>query len=372
MGIDHSVAGPLCTRILCELGADVIKVERPGGGDFARHWDGNVRGDGAQFWWLNRAKRSIVLDLKEPADRSALDALLERADVFVHNLAPASAVRLGLDARAVGARFSRLVNCQISGYGADGPASGRKAYDMLIQAEAGVMSLTGTEDQPTRVGVSISDVTTGIYSALLVLAALREREHSGRGRHLDVAMFDVTLEFLGPMLTSYLNAGVMYPRIPDQHHAIAPYGAFTCSDGQRIMIAIEQNAEWTRFCRDVLGDAALAAEPRYATNVARIQRREELHSLLSERIARRHSGELAQAMAEAELAYGRVNDVSQVLEHEVAAHRRIVATGRTRDGDTVRWPSGIVERLLGRIHEGSHPPPALGEHTATVLREWSP
>jgi itaconate CoA-transferase len=367
VAVEHSVAGPLATRVFGELGADVIKIERPGSGDFSRHWDGNVHGEGAQFWWLNRFKRSIALDVKSPDGRATLDALLAQADVLLHNLAPPSAARLGLDREAIARARPHLINCQISGYGADGPAMTRKAYDMLVQAETGVMSLTGTPEQPMRVGVSISDVSTGIYAALLVLAALLERRQTGVGRHLDVAMIDVTAEFMGPMLTSFLNAGVVYPRIPDAHHAIAPYGIFACADDERILIAIEQDAEWQRLCHDVLGDPCLAGEARYATNVGRLEHRVELASMLRERFATRTADDVVAALDAAGLAYARVNDVAVVADHDVLAHRRAFADSATANGTSVRRVAGIAERLFERPRPARDRPPGLGEDTDSVL-----
>jgi itaconate CoA-transferase len=369
VAIEHSVAGPLASRILGELGAEVVKVERPESGDFSRHWDQNVHGEGAQFWWLNRFKRSAAIDLKSADGQQALTTLLAQADVLLHNLTPPSAKRLGLDEQNVRTRFPQLINCQISGYGADGPATERKAYDMLVQAEAGVMSHTGTEDQAMRVGVSISDVTTGIYSALLILAALVERRQTGIGRHLDVAMFDVTLEFLGPMLVSYLNAGTTYPRIPDHHHAIAPYGAFACQDGDSVLIAVEQDSEWRRLCLDVLDDQELAGDPRYRTNTLRLDHREDLKTILSDRFAKRTSDRVIEALRDAGLAYAKVNDVSFVADHDVVAHRRIIQDSVTHDGHQVRRLAGIAERLFGVDRPDRDRPPTLGEDTESVLAE---
>lgn len=368
VAIEHSVAGPLASRILGELGAEVVKIERPSG-DFSRHWDQNVQGEGAQFWWLNSFKQSAVLDLKSPTGQRTLTTLLDRADVLIHNLAPPSATRLGLDAEQVEERFPHLVNCQISGYGADGPATTRKAYDMLIQAETGVMSLTGTPDQPMRVGVSISDVTAGIYSALLVLAALHERRNTGNARHLDVAMFDVTLEFLGPMLMSYLNAGVTYPRIPDRHHAIAPYGVFECSDGERVLIAIEQDAEWQRFCAEVLLDPGLADDPRYTSNPLRVQHNDELSAAVSRHLACLTADEVTAKLANAQLAYAKINEVAEVLAHEVVDHREMVTDSVSVSDDVpVRRLRGIAERIFHcQSDTGQVRPPVLGANTAEVV-----
>jgi crotonobetainyl-CoA:carnitine CoA-transferase CaiB-like acyl-CoA transferase len=370
VGLEHSVAGPLCTRILSDLGARSIKVERAPGGDFARHWDGNVSGEGAQFWWLNRGKESVVLDLKSEGGRAAFDALLDRADVFVCNVSPGAADRLGLGGAQLRDRFPRLVSCQISGYGTTGEFRDRKAYDMLVQAEAGVMSLTGTEDRPSRAGVSISDVGTGIYAAALILAALIGRGHDGSGRHLDVAMYDATIEFAAPMLISYLNAGVLYPRMPDRHHAIAPYGVFLCADGSRLLLAIEHDAEWQRFAVAILGRPELGEDPRFATNTDRLANRDLVDALVADAIGGLSRAEAERAVADLGLAYASLNDMQQVSEHPVVDERAMLEHVEAYDGkDAARTLVGLGERLFSVASDGRARPPALGEHTDSVLAE---
>jgi itaconate CoA-transferase len=370
VAVEHSVAAPLCTRILAELGADVIKIERPPGGDFSRHWDGYAGGEGAQFWWLNRHKRSVVLDLKSEEGRGALHELLGRADVFVQNLAPASAERLGLGPEQLESRYPDVISCHLSGYGSTGATRDRKAYDMLIQAEAGVMSLTGTPDRPMRVGVSIADVSAGLYSALSILAALLEKRQTGRVRTLDVAMFDVVLEFLGPMLVSFLNAGKIFERTPDQHHAIAPYGVFTAGDGMRVLIAVEQDSEWERFCVDVLEAPELAADPRLATNQGRLAHRDEIRDAVQERFAQRDLDDLVRALEEAGVAYGRLNDVGAVATHDVVRDRGVLAETEAAEA-AVRHPVGLIQRLFETHPTERLRPPALGEDTQSVLAELS-
>ena len=369
VAVEHSVAGPLSTRILAELGADVVKVERQvSGGDFARHWDTNAAGESAQFWWLNRRKRSIAIDLQDPEQRRTLTTLLDGADVLVYNMSPAAAQRAGLDRDALAAAHPRLIACQISGYGAGSQAAGhRKAYDMLIQAEAGVMSLTGTPEEACRVGVSICDVSSGIYACLLILAALRRRDQSGEGAHLDVAMFDVALEFLGPMLTSNLNAGVEYGRSSDRHHAIAPYGVFTCGDGGRILLAIEQDAEWQAFCEAVLGEPQLAADPRFLTNSTRIANREAVDAIVDAHLRGTSREEFVAVCDEHGFAYGLLNDVAEVAEHPVVAEREIVATAENGAGTEVRGLVGIAERSLGGGLSGRVRPPRLDEDGEEIL-----
>lgn len=369
VGLEHSVAGPLCTRILSDLGARVIKVERTPFGDFARRWDDNVGGEGAQFWWLNRGKESVVLDLKSHEGRVAFDALLDRADAFVSNVSPGAADRLGLGEAQLRERFPSLVSCQISGYGTTGEFRDRKAYDMLVQAEAGVMSLTGTPDRPSRAGVSISDVGTGIYAAALILAALIGRARVGSGQHLDVAMYDATIEFAAPMLISYLNAGVLYPRLPDRHHAIAPYGVFVCSDGSRLLIAIEHDAEWQRFAAAILGQPALGDDPRFASNVDRLTNRELVDALVAEAIGALGRDEAERAIADLGLAYASLNDMQEVSDHPVVTERGMLRQVESNGGDTARTLVGIGERLFGVEHDDGGRPPALGEHTDAVLAE---
>ena len=369
VGLEHSVAGPLCTRILGDLGAEVVKVERAPYGDFARHWDANVAGEGAQFWWLNRRKRSIVLDLKQEGGRTAFDALLGRADVFVSNLSPGATERLGLTPELFDERFPELVVCQISGYGRTGAFRDRKAYDMLVQAEAGVMSLTGSPEQPSRTGVSIVDVGTGIYAAALVLAGLLGKTQSGRGCFLDVAMFDAVLEFAGPMLLSYVNAGVLYPRVPQRHHAIAPYGVFRCADGTQVLFAVEHDAEWRRFADAVLERPDLADDPRFATNVARLAHREEVDSLVGDAVARLDAADAVAMFDDLGLAYASLNDMRDVSEHPVAAERRLFDAADTATGAAVITLVGLAERLGATSLNGRARPPALGEDTEAILSE---
>lgn len=369
VGVEHSVAGPLCTRILSDLGARTIKIERAPHGDFARHWDGHVGGECSQFWWLNRGKESVVLDLKDATGRAALDALLERADVLVYNLSPAAADRLGLGAEQLSARHPKLVSCQITGYGATGAFRDRKAYDMLMQAEAGVMSLTGTPEQPARAGVSISDVGTGIYAATLVLGGLFGRMRDGRGRHLDVAMYDATVEFAAPMLISYLNAGVVYPRLPDRHHAIAPYGVFHCADGRSVLVAVEHDSDWRVFAEAVLDRPELADDPRCATNAMRLVNRGEVDDAVAAALARLSLDEATALFDELGLAYAALNDMEQVSRHPVVADRAMLADVPIGSDGRARTIVGLGERLFGPTDGAQARPPELGEHTEAVLEE---
>jgi crotonobetainyl-CoA:carnitine CoA-transferase CaiB-like acyl-CoA transferase len=369
VAVEHSVAGPLCTRILGDLGAHVLKIERSGtDGDFARHWDSHAAGEGAQFWWLNRRKQSLALDLSAPGDRELLSDLLAQADVLVHNMSPAAATRAALDKESVARAWPTLIACQISGYGADTPSvSHRKAYDMLIQAESGIMSLTGTPDDVCRVGVSICDVSTGLYAALLILAALRDRDRSGTGARIDLAMFDVALEFVGPMLTSHLNAGVEYERSSARHHAIAPYGVFTCGDGNQIVLAIEQDAEWRAFCREVLGDELLADDDRFATNGRRIANRSEVDALVERHLAQTDIDAFVATCDRHGFAYGRVNDIAAVSGHPLVTGRAVVEDVESASGEIVRSLVGLPERVFGApAGERIRPPKFDEDRTETM------
>jgi itaconate CoA-transferase len=371
VGLEQSVAGPLCTRILGDLGADVIKVEPPGG-DFSRTWDDHARGESAQFWWLNRHKRSVALDLREPADRVTLEELLATADVLVHNMSPRAAERLGLGEPALLERHPRLVSAQISGYGDTTSHRHRKAYDMLIQAEAGIMSLTGTPERPARTGVSIADVSTGLYAALLVLAALIERAGTGRGRALDISMLDAAAEFTAPMLMSFLNAGVIYPRALDRHHAISPYGVFGTADGRRVLLAVHQNDEWRRLCAGVLRAPELGDDPRYATNLRRLEARVDVDALVSAAFGARSFEEIAAELERLGLAYAEVNDIAAVADHAALRERGVIDSVPTGDGGTVQTLIGLGERLFGASGNGRlQAPPHLGEDTDAVLAELS-
>jgi itaconate CoA-transferase len=370
VAVEHSVAGPLSTRILSDLGADVVKVERlAAGGDFARHWDANAKGEGAQFWWLNRRKRSIAIDLADEGEREILGELLGGADVLVYNMSPAAAKRAALDAETLAEAHPHLIACQISGYGSTSEsAAHRKAYDMLIQAEAGFMSLTGTEEDLCRIGVSVCDVSSGIYGALLILAALRQRDATGKGTHIDLAMFDVALEFLGPMLVSNLNTGVEYKRSAARHHAIAPYGVFECGDGAEILLSIEQDAEWRHLVTELLEQPELADDPRFATNADRIANREETDAIVDRYLSTVDRDDFVALCDRHGFAYGLLNDVAAVAAHPVVAERGIVVDTEAANGETVRSIVGLAERTFaGPSRNGRVRPPQLDEDREEIL-----
>jgi len=368
VGLEHSVAGPLCTRLLADLGADVIKIERPGKGDFARTWDDHASGDGAQFWWLNRGKRSVALDLRNEEDRARFDELLSTADALVVNLTPGAVERLGLTSTELRTQHPALTVCRITGYGTSTSFKERKAYDMLVQAEAGYMSLTGTRDSPARVGVSVCDVSTGLYAALLLVAGVTSARETGVGHDLDVAMLDVAAEFAGPMLLSYLNAGVLYPRLGTQHHAIAPYGAFECADGGVIVLAVQQDEEWASFCRHVLGAAELANDQRFAHNLERLEHRDEIARRIEARFSELDMASAGALLAEANIAYATMNDIQGLAEHPALRERGMFDVDHTSAGADVHALRGLGARLFGVSHDRSRPP-LLGEDTAAVIEE---
>lgn len=364
VALEQAVAAPLATRHLADLGARVIKVERVGEGDFARHYD-DAGGPGLSSWflWLNRGKESVELDVKSDEGRRTLHRLLERADVFVQNLAPGAVERLGCGADELRERHPRLVTCAITGYGPDGPYRDRKAYDLLIQSEAGLVSLTGTPEEPAKAGLSVADVSGGMYAYSGILAALLQRERTGEGAHVEVSLFDGLLEWLGHQVTLTRELGRLPRRAGARHATIAPYGPFPCRDGREVVIAVQNTKEWRALC-DALDVAELADDPRFATNDQRVATGHVLDELLAARTTTLHSSELVDRLEARGLAWARVNDLAAVLEHPQleARHRwRAVAT-----------PAGTISALAPPIAVSSFdtetgPVPSLGQHTEAVL-----
>ena len=364
--LEQAVAAPFATRQLADLGARVIKIERPCGGDFARRYDGAVRGNSSYFVWLNRGKESLELDLKQPGSDRVMDALLSRADVFVQNLAPGATARLGLGAEQLGERFPRLISCAISGYGEGGPDGGRKAYDLLIQAEVGLLSVTGTPEDPVRVGISIADIATGMYAFSGILAALYERERTGTARAVKVSLLDSLAEWMSQPAYFATYGGSAPPRSGARHPTIAPYGPFTGSDGTAVFLAVQNEREWETLCREVLGQPALATDPRFATNIARVKNRTALDALIATIAGSRTAGTLAADLEAAGIANARMNDAARLLSHP-----QIVARGRLGE---VQVPGGTMTALRPPTQfEAYESPmaavPAPGEHTETILRE---
>ncbi len=366
VSIEQAVAAPYATRQLADLGARVIKIERPGVGDFARHYDETVLGDSSYFVWINRSKESLTLDVKTAAGRDILVSLLDTADVFVQNLGPGAAARLGLDAATLSARFPRLIVCDISGYGTTGPWSNRKAYDMLIQCEAGVMSLTGTADTPSRVGISIADIAAGMYAYSGILTALYRRSTTGEVSSVHVSLFEALAEWMGAPAYYTRYGGTQPRRAGAEHATIAPYGPYSSRDGVTVLIAIQNEREWISFCDIVLGDVAIAGDDRFVRNSARVANRAVLNETINERFGGLDSKTVIALLDRAAIANARLNDIENFLDHPSLR-------GRNR-WRTVRSPGGEIEALLppadlSGVTARMDPVPALGQHTDAILRE---
>lgn len=363
--LEHAIAGPFATRQLADLGARVIKIERPGVGDFARAYDERVRGLASHFVWTNRSKESLTLDVKHPKARQILQRLVvEQADVLVQNLAPGAAARLGLSYAALSATKPAIIVCDISGYGADGPYRDKKAYDLLIQSEAGFLSVTGTEADPVKAGCSIADIAAGMYAYTNILAALLERNRTGKGRHLDVSMLESLVEWMSYPLYYAFDGADPPPRTGASHATIYPYGPFLAGDGKTIMLGLQNEREWSTFCERVLMRPELAADPRYANNSKRSAARAELHRIIAGVFAELGAAEVLRRLDEARIANARVNDMHDVWQHPQLAARR-----RWRD---VESPSGPIPALLPPGTDDAADPqwravPALGAHTDVIL-----
>jgi crotonobetainyl-CoA:carnitine CoA-transferase CaiB-like acyl-CoA transferase len=366
LALEQAVAAPFCSRQLADLGADVVKVERPDGGDFARHYDGALNGTSAYFAWLNRGKRSVVLDLKQAAERAQCAELLARADVFVHNLAPGAVERFGFGYDELRASNAELVWCGISGYGPDGPYREKKAYDLLVQAEAGVVALTGTAETPCKVGISIADIAAGLYGYSSILAALLRRQHSGQGERIDISMLECLTEWAHPPLYVWQGTGREPARMGARHNMIVPYGLYPCADGA-VTFAVQNEREWQRFCTLVLEAPELLEDARFAGNAQRLAHRDELEARIEAHFASLPSDVLIERLERAEIANAAVNALPAV-----AAHPQLAARGRWVQG--IPTPDGLIAALLPPHNLQSAaarmgPVPALGQHTAEVLAE---
>jgi crotonobetainyl-CoA:carnitine CoA-transferase CaiB-like acyl-CoA transferase len=366
LALEQAIAAPTASRHLADWGARVIKIERPGSGDFARGYDKAMHGLSSQFAWVNRSKESVALDIKSEFGRRALDALLERADVFIQNLAPGAAAKLGLDAQTLVRRLPRLIACDISGYGSAGPYRDKKAYDLLVQCEAGFVSINGTEASPAKCGLSIADIAAGMYALQGILMALLHRERTGAGTAFEVSLFDAMSEWMS-YPAYYTRDGRIPPARSGMRHAtISPYGPFRAGDGKTIFFGIQNEREWDRFCRIVLQDDALAADPRYASNPARLARRDELESLIEARLSEWASEEVIERLDVAAIANARLNTVEDFLNHPQLRARERVCSVRSEAGPQEMFLPAViipgVEPVMGPI-------PALGEHTEKVIAE---
>ncbi|MFF4834904.1 CaiB/BaiF CoA transferase family protein [Streptomyces sp. NPDC001315] len=367
VSVEQAVAAPFATRQLADLGARVIKVERPGGGDFARRYDTTVHGESSYFVWLNRSKESLTLDLKSERGRQILEQLLVRADVFVQNLAPGAAARMGLGADALRERFPSLIPCSISGYGSTGPWADRKAYDLLVQCQTGLVSLTGSPDEPARVGISVADIAAGMYAYSGVLTALLTRATTGIARSVEVSLFEALAEWMGQPAYYTRFGGSQPPRVGTQHATIAPYGAYACADGKDVLFSIQNEREWAALCERFLEAPGLVADPRFATGSARVAHRDELDAIVAERFAESHSDEVMKALDEAGIANAGVNDIENFLAHPVLSAR-----DRWRDVPIpggVAVPALVPPADLAGVTPRMDAVPAAGEHTEPVLAE---
>ncbi|OON64076.1 CoA transferase [Massilia sp. KIM] len=365
--LEHAIAAPFATRQLADLGARVIKIERPGTGDFARGYDERVRGMASHFVWTNRSKESLTLDVKHPEAREILQRLiLEQADIVVQNLAPGAAARLGLSYAALSARKPALIVCDISGYGGDGPYRDKKAYDLLIQSEAGFVSVTGSAAEPAKAGPSIADISAGMYAYSSILAALFERTRTGRGRHIDISMLESLVEWTSYPLYYAFEGAPPPARTGASHATIYPYGPFPAGDGKTVMLGLQNEREWALFCEHVLLDPALAADPRFSSNPKRSAARAELHALIVAAFAPLSAAEVLARLDRAQIANAQVNTM-----HEVWAHPQLAARGRWTE---VASPVGPLPALLPPGAPDADavrmdPIPALGEHTGAILAE---
>jgi formyl-CoA transferase len=361
VSVEQAVAAPMCSCRLADAGARVIKVERPEG-DFAREYDHLVHGECSYFVWLNRGKESLTLDLGKPEDKALLEAMLARADVFVQNLKPGAIAKLGFAVERLRRDYPRLIVCSVSGYGDEGPYAARKAYDMLIQAEAGVASVTGGAEAPARVGVSICDIGAGMYAYEAVLEALIARGRTGEGRAISVSMFDAMADWMSVPLLQH-EGGAPPKRIGLAHISIAPYGVFQSRDGADILISIQSDREWRVLAEKVLGDKALAADPAFATNTERVKRRAETDARVAAVFAAHDVEPLSRMLTAADIAFGRVNTPSELAQHP---HLRRIAMGSPSGPISVPAPAAQHAGEPRRYG----PVPALGEHSAKIRTEF--
>lgn len=362
VSVEQAVAAPYVSGRLADAGARVIKVERPEG-DFARGYDHLVHGESAYFVWLNRGKESVCLDLKQAVDRDLLLSIVSRADVFIQNLAPGALDRLGLGMAELRARFPRLVTCSISGYGEEGPLARQKAYDLLVQAEAGLSSVTGNAHGPARVGVSVCDIAAGMTAHSAVLQALFARERTGQGRHIALSLFHALSDWMNVPYLQYVYGGKVPPRAGLSHPTIAPYGVYSCADGREVLLSIQNEREWANLCRTVLRNADLSTDPRFSSNNLRVANRPALERIVEGAFLTMSRDEATARMDEAQIAYGRVSTMGDLAAHP---QNRTVTVETPTGPVTMLAPGSTVD---GRV-PAPGPVPALGAHTDAVRSEF--
>jgi crotonobetainyl-CoA:carnitine CoA-transferase CaiB-like acyl-CoA transferase len=366
VSLEHAIAAPFCTRQLADLGARVIKVERPGGGDFARAYDTRVKGMASHFVWTNRSKESLTLDLKQPAALAVLEELVRSADVLVQNLAPGASARMGLGWEALSAKHQRLIVCDISGYGENGPYRDKKAYDLLIQSEAGFLSVTGTPESPSKAGNSVADIAAGMYAYTGILSALLQRGKTGRGSHIDVSMLESLAEWMGYPLYYAFDGAPPPPRTAASHASIYPYGPFEAGDGGTVMLGLQNEREWKVFCDVVLKDGSVATDVRFDSNARRNEHRDALKAIILDVFSTMTTSQVLERLDEAQIANARMNDMAGLW-----AHPQLAARDRWRQ---VGSPVGDIPAMLppGRIDSFDYRMdaiPAVGQHTEAILRE---
>ncbi len=363
--LEHSVGAPLCSRLLADMGADVIKIERPGRGDFGRHWDSSVNGLSSYFVWLNRNKRSITLNLKTEEGKRVLERMLKRSDVFIQNLGPGGIQKLGFGPEEVCKKYPKLIYCSVSGYGQDGPYRDEKAYDLLIQGESGLISLTGYEDKPAKVGVSIADISSGLYSSIAILSALVRRRSTGRGGFIDISMFDCMLDLVAGPALYYQYSGISPKREGMRHNIIVPYGPFLASDNKYISYAVENEEEWKIFCTQVIGRPNLVQDPRFSSNERRLKNRGILEPIIESIFQTRTSEEWSNLLHKAEIASGQVNDLEGVLKHPQLKYRKLLRNLSTEKGSISAISNPI--RMQG-VKLPMKQVPSLGQDTVKVMK----
>ncbi|MCX5435631.1 CoA transferase [Streptomyces sp. NBC_00117] len=367
VSLEQAVAAPFATRQLADLGARVIKIERPGPGDFARGYDETVRGLASHFVWLNRSKESVALDLKTEHGRAAVKALVSRADVFVQNLAPGAAERLGLGSDTLRAANPGLIHVSISGYGSGGPYTDKKAYDLLVQCEAGLVSITGTEDEPSKVGISIADIASGMYAYTGILAALLQRQRTSAGVTIEISMLEALAEWMGFPLNYATYGGTPPRRTGARHSAIAPYGPFQCGDGEQVFLGLQNEREWATFCEQILHDPALAADPRFARNSSRVENAAQLQDEIEQAFRDDTAPDVAKRLETAGIANALLRDMAGL-----ASHPQLRARDRWKEYAS---PAGTLSALIPpATFVGAEPVmgpvPDVGEHTDAVLAEF--
>jgi itaconate CoA-transferase len=366
LALEHAVAAPFATRQLADLGARVIKIERPGEGDFARRYDQRVEGQASYFVWINRSKESLTLDVKHPEAKVILDRLLAKADVLVQNLAPGAAARLGLSAQALRPAHPRLIVCDISGYGADGPYRDKKAYDLLVQAEAGLLSVTGTPEQVIRAGISVADIAAGMYAYTSILAALIQRGRTGEGSAIDVSMLEALGEWMGNPVYYAYDGQPQAPRSGASHPSVYPYGPMATGDGKTVLLGLQNEREWLAFCRDVLQRPQVATDPRFDSNTRRSDHRVALKALIEECFRPLTAEQVIARLDAAGIGNASVNDIADVWKHpQLAARGRWVEVGSPGGPIPALKPPAATSSFDYRMD----PIPALGQHTDAILAE---